>query len=51
MLFLSESWIYIYIYIWVPDVFQPEHKVKTVEPAYGLNKNREECPTVSYYFQ
>jgi hypothetical protein len=26
---------------WVPDVFQLEHKVKTVERAYALNKNRE----------
>ena len=27
---------------WVPDVFQPEHKVKTIERAYALNKNQEE---------
>ena len=26
---------------WVPDVFQLEHKVKTVERAYALNKNKE----------
>ena len=28
---------------WVPAVFQPEHKVKTVERSYALNKNKEEC--------
>ena len=28
---------------WVPDVFQPEHKVKTIERAYALNKNKEKC--------
>ena len=29
---------------WVPGVFKSEHKVKTVERAYALNKNQEECP-------
>jgi hypothetical protein len=29
---------------WVPGVFKPEHKVKTIERAYALNKNQEECP-------
>uniref|UniRef100_A0A2N9H983 Uncharacterized protein n=1 Tax=Fagus sylvatica TaxID=28930 RepID=A0A2N9H983_FAGSY len=28
---------------WVSSVFQTEHKVKTVERAYALNKNKEEC--------
>jgi hypothetical protein len=28
---------------WVPTIFQSEHKIKTVERAYALNKNREEC--------
>ena len=28
---------------WVSSVFTTEHKVKTVERAYALNKNKEEC--------
>jgi hypothetical protein len=28
---------------WVPTVFQQEHKVKTVERAYALSKDQEEC--------
>jgi hypothetical protein len=28
---------------WVPSVFQAEHKVKTVERAYTLSKDKEEC--------
>jgi hypothetical protein len=28
---------------WVSSVFKTEHKVKTVERAYTLNKNKEEC--------
>ena len=28
---------------WVPSVFKSEHKVKTVERAYALNKSQEEC--------
>ena len=28
---------------WVPAVFQAKHKVKTVERAYALSKNKEEC--------
>ena len=27
----------------VPIVFQSEHKVKTIEQAYALSKNKEEC--------
>ena len=29
---------------WVLGVFKPEHKEKTIERAYALNKNQEECP-------
>ena len=28
---------------WASSVFQTEHKVKTVERAYALSKNKEEC--------
>ena len=28
---------------WVPAIFQAKHKVKTVERAYALSKNKEEC--------
>jgi hypothetical protein len=28
---------------WVLGVFKPKHKVKTIERAYALNKNQEEC--------
>ena len=28
---------------WVPSVFQAKHKVKTVERAYTLSKDKEEC--------
>ena len=28
---------------WVPTIFQQEHKVKTVERAYALSKDKEEC--------
>ena len=28
---------------WVSTIFQQEHKVKTVERAYALSKDKEEC--------
>ena len=28
---------------WVPSLFKSEHKVKTVERAYALSKDKEEC--------
>ena len=32
---------------WVPDVFQPEHKVETIERVYALNKTKKNV----FYFE
>ena len=28
---------------WIPSAFQTENKVKTIERAYAIRKNKEEC--------